>query len=154
MSIANYLSIAHKISRLNQERRSNLLREDVDVKDDNDAFAGEMISSLWDVPDYPDNWKSEMRFDLSNEQAVSLRDKIITSPHSKDSLFAHLLANHLQEACACNSFEDLASIDMPSDIRADYNLAVNFARLIYRSRICILRQQSQYDYLRNGSSTK
>jgi len=135
MFLANYLAAAHRVNRANQARKASLLRDESDARDDCDAFATETIRPFWDAPEPPDQWRSRMRFQLSFEEARFLRDKILSSPHSKSSLLAHIIAQHAADAGDCATFDDLSELDMPADIRTDYDLARNFAQLIYGAHI-------------------
>lgn len=134
MSLGNYIAVAQRVSRFNQERKSSIHR-DGDVHDDGDALGSETIGPFWDVLEPPADWKERMRFNLSQEQAVFLRDKIILSPYSKDSLLAYILAQCPGAASRCGSFRDLAAVDMPARVRHDYELARDFAQLIYGAHI-------------------
>lgn len=135
MSLANYLAAAHKVNRANQDRKASLLRDESDARDDQDAFAAETIRPFWDALEPPDEWRTQMRFHLSPDEGRFLRDKILSSPYSKNSLLAHIIAQHAADACDCATFGDLSELDMPADIRADYDLARDFAQLIYGAHI-------------------
>jgi hypothetical protein len=71
-----------------------------------------------------------MTFALSGDEARFLRDKIITSPQSKDSLLAHILSHCARAACDCVSFNALATLEMPERLQREFELARDFAHLI------------------------
>jgi hypothetical protein len=51
---------------------------------------------FWRVPPPPENWRENVTMELTVEEASFLRERIIKSEHSKDSLLAILFINHLR----------------------------------------------------------
>jgi hypothetical protein len=74
---------------------------------------------------------------LSLNEAKFIKEKIITSPFSKDSLWAHTLRSFGQETMPLEYFEDLGDIvkQMPENIYSDYIMARDFSDLIYGAHI-------------------
>lgn len=94
-------------------------------------------SGFWRVPPPPENWRGSLTIELTNEEAGFLRERIIKSEHSKDSLLAYILRNNLYDVV---TYEDDISIigkeiELPHDIRQDYEMAQRFSKLIYGANI-------------------
>ena len=136
MSIANYLQAAGKVRTFNKARRAALLRDDlVEAKDDHDADAAERFQSFWDIIPSPDDWETQMTFEFTAEEAQFLRDKIITSPHSRRSLFAYLLGDGMGFMHSQLTFSNLDAFNLPPDICRDYTMAQQFALLIFGAHL-------------------
>ncbi|MFX4263564.1 DUF6361 family protein [Pelotomaculum propionicicum] len=93
-------------------------------------------SGFWRVPPPPEKWRESVTIELTDEEAGFLRDRIIKSEHSKDSLLAYILRNNLYEVI---TYDDISIIDkeieLPQDIREDYEMAQRFAEFIYGANI-------------------
>lgn len=93
-------------------------------------------SGFWRVPPPPENWRESVTIELTDEEAGFLRDRIIKSEHSKDSLLAHILRNNFYEVV---TYDDISIIgkkfELPQDIREDYEMAQRFAEFIYGANI-------------------
>ncbi|MHB9025675.1 MAG: DUF6361 family protein [Armatimonadota bacterium] len=130
MSIANYHQAAGKVHAYNRARKAALLREEQSSTDDSDADAPERYQPFWEIIDPPEDWRSQMTFAMTADQARFLRNKIITSRYSKKSLLAYLLTDGLHLINPETEFDDLSPLDLPFDIRHDYTLAQQFAFLV------------------------
>ncbi len=93
-------------------------------------------SGFWRVPPPPENWRESVTIELTDEEAGFLRDRIIKSEHSKDSLLAYILRNNLYEVI---TFDDISiigkKIELPQYIKEDYEMAQRFAKFIYGANI-------------------
>ena len=77
-----------------------------------------------------------MTVELTKDEAQFLRDKIISSEHSKNSLLAFILRSNSYEV---KDYDDISLIkrmvNLPDDIRSDYEMAVRFSEFIYGANI-------------------
>ncbi len=102
--------------------------------DKSNLFSG--ISSFWHVPPPPRNWRETVTIELTGEEARFLRERIMKSEHSKDSLLAFILRNNLSEVITYDDISIIGTkIELPQDIRRDYEMALRFARFIYGANI-------------------
>jgi len=103
--------------------------------DDEDAQQG-LLGAYWQAPLPAENWRENITIDLTPEEAEFLRDKIIRSPRSKESLMAHLLREKLFDVV---DFEELAAIQkahqLPAQLASDLAMAERFSDFIYGATI-------------------
>ncbi|HAG11462.1 MAG TPA: hypothetical protein DCK76_08815 [Desulfotomaculum sp.] len=105
-------------------------------------------SGFWRVPLPPENWRESVSIELTNEEAVFLRERIIKSEHSKDSLLAHILRNKLYGVVEYDDILNIGScLELPEDIRNIYEMAQRFARFIYGANI-------RYNVILSGEQNK
>lgn len=84
----------------------------------------------------PNNWRDSISIGLTASEAAFLREKIINSPHSKNSLFAHLLSINFYHAISLDEISDLGeALDLPEELRMDFDMAERFADFIYGANI-------------------
>lgn len=104
--------------------------------DDADATMGTGAGSFWRCPPPGDNWKDEVTMALTYDEAEYLKNRIIKSPLSKDSLMAYALKNHSDEIIEITDFDAIGdAIDLPLHIKEDYELARKFSSFIYGANI-------------------
>jgi hypothetical protein len=91
---------------------------------------------FWRVPPPPENWRENVTMELTAEEASFLRERIIKSEHSKDSLLAYILRNKIYEV---KDYYDISIIEkkikLPQTIHKDYKMALDFAEFIYGANI-------------------
>jgi hypothetical protein len=91
---------------------------------------------FWRVPPPPENWRENVTMELTVEEASFLRERIIKSEHSKDSLLAYILRNKLDDV---KDYCDISiigeKIKLPQAIREDYEMALRFSDFIYGANI-------------------
>jgi hypothetical protein len=91
---------------------------------------------FWRVPPPPENWRENVTMELTVEEASFLRERIIKSEHSKDSLLAYILRNKIYEV---KDYYDISIIEkkikLPQTIHKDYKMALDFAEFIYGANI-------------------
>jgi hypothetical protein len=136
LTISEYIAAACAARDANEKRKKELkleVKDGIGDKDDKDAFGAEALGVFWSTTIPKTNWRNDINMKLSPGEALFLKDKIITSPFSKDSLWAEILRNFSAEAINLDSYEKLGEIvkDMPEQIYGDYKLASKFSRLIY-----------------------
>lgn len=140
LSLSEYIPNALHLRAAKEKEEGELKLEDKEErnsKDDRDALRDNSVSSFWSTLKPIDGWRDSITLKLTEAEAEFLRDKILTSPYSKDSLFAYILENYGEEIMDCNSFLDLEDFifNMPESIYRDYKLAKDFSRLIYGAHI-------------------
>lgn len=106
-----------------------------DASDDKDSVDG--MYNFWRIPVPAQNWREGLTVDLTQEEAIFLKQKIITMPKVRDSLMALVLRENRNDFCEYASFNDLDTLIpvMPEMIKNDYILAKNFAQFIYGAQI-------------------
>ncbi|NLF44833.1 MAG: hypothetical protein GX581_02050 [Syntrophomonadaceae bacterium] len=92
--------------------------------------------NIWRAP-YPEtDWRNEVTIDLTEQEALFLRERIIRSERSKNSLLAFILKNHLTEII---EYSDLAMIGarfgLPPELKTGYEMALRFSRFVYGATI-------------------
>lgn len=112
-------------------KRSN----EEDTSDDQDS-AGRVLN-LWRVPVPPPNWRDGLTINLTGDEALYLKEKILTMPKTRDSLLALILRENRVDFCAYEKFYDIDNLLslMPESLRTDYLLAKDFAEFIYGAQI-------------------
>ncbi len=119
------------------ENKQAALLSNKETTDDKDANLTDPASVFWSIiPPEPD-WKRNVQMELTGAESEFLLEKIQTSPMTRHTLWASILRDYRKEAAACESFADISGIvtGMSGEIRYDYALAKNFARLIYGAHV-------------------
>jgi len=137
LSISKYTQVAGQLTKEKMTRKQMLKTEDGDYMDDRDAFGMSKLGPSWNIIEPPDNWQAELSIELNYNEAQFLKDRIITAPGSRHSLWAAILKDYSKVANKLDDFMLLESLvkDMSSKIQADYKLAFNFSRLIHGAHI-------------------
>jgi Family of unknown function (DUF6361) len=131
LSLENYAKAVISLQK-NQDAAYSLGNEE------GDAVASEAVeynSTFWQclLPD--SNWRNSLSMDLTSDEAMFLKEKIIKSQKSKDSLFSYLLQQSPEKLQDINTFEKIGRLNLPSNIRADYTLAEQFSKFISGANI-------------------
>lgn len=109
---------------------------DAESFDDNDASNGEIIGQFWRCINPNENWKNEISIDLSKSEAAYLVDRISKSPFTRETLFGYIIKNNLVQILETNDFEAIGElIELPEDIKNDYEMAKDFSEFIYGANI-------------------
>lgn len=137
LSLSEYIrvSCALKSQKTTLKKLGNR-NDNAEENECDDKNAGDLCNmQFWKMPLYKDQWIEEFSMKLTNEEAVFLKEQIITS--CKESMLAYVLENDIAEFLDCTSFQDISSIiDMfPEDIQEVYWLAVTFSDFIYTIRV-------------------
>ena len=131
LSLENYAKAVVSLQK-KQESAYSLGNEEGDAVD---SEAAEYNSTFWQclLPD--SNWKDTLSMNLTSNEAMFLKEKIVKSQKSKDSLFSYLLQQNPEELHNINKFEEIGRLNLPSNIRADYTLAEQFSKFISGANI-------------------
>lgn len=104
--------------------------------DDVDAVQGDTLGGFWRCLLPKENWKEDICIDLTYDEAKYLRERIIKSEASKDSLFAFILKNNYKEILTNDDFDAIGDLlPLPDNIKADYDMAKKFGQFIYGANI-------------------
>jgi len=137
LSISKYIQVAGQLTKEKMTRKQMLKTEDGDYMDDRDAFGMSKLGPSWNIVEPPDNWQTELSIVLNYKEAQFFKDRIITAPGSRHSLWAAILKDYSKVANKLDDFMLLEPLvkDMSSEIQTDYKLAFNFSRLIHGAHI-------------------
>lgn len=137
LTLSEYISAACTIRDTNDRKKSELLQNGDDGKDDKDAFAADSLSTFWSIIQPETDWKQNLNMKLKTEEAAFIKHKILTSKYSKDSMWAYILRDFGDVAMGCRYYSDLEDIarNMPPQVYADYSMARGFADIIYGAHI-------------------
>ena len=104
--------------------------------DDNKLPGGRCIEEFWRVPPPNSDWRNTQKIELTQEEAGFLRDRILKSEHSRDSLFAFILRNELNEVINYDQIDPIGSIaSLPNQIKNDLEMAQRFSWFVYGANI-------------------
>lgn len=137
LNMTKYMSVAGQLTKEKITRKQMLKTEDGDYMDDRDAFGMSKLGPSWNIVEPPDNWQKELSIELNYKEAQFLKDRIITAPGSRHSLWAAILKDYSKVANKLDDFMLLEPLvkEMSSKTQADYKLAFNFSRLIHGAHI-------------------
>lgn len=95
-----------------------------------------LAGNFWRAPIPPTNWRNDITIDLTNEEALFLRERITKSEQSKNSLMAFILKNNLVEVVECSDLSMVGQrFDLPSNLREGYEMALRFSKFVYGATI-------------------
>ncbi len=129
---------AHAVCTLNRTkaRITSAVHADRGEDTDDTGISSGIIGTFWRAPIPPPDWRERVTVELTKDEAQFLRDKIISSEHSKNSLLASILRSNSYEV---KDYDDISLIkrmvNLPDDIRSDYEMAVRFSEFIYGANI-------------------
>ncbi|UOQ44850.1 DUF6361 family protein [Halobacillus salinarum] len=132
LSLNNYAK-AFLTLRRKQEADRSLGHEEGDIVN---AEGAEYNSTFWQCLLPPFDWRESLSMDLTYQEAVFMKEKILTSPKSKDSLFAFLLKEEAEKVRQVDKFEAIGKMfPLPDGIRQDYEMAERFSKFISGANI-------------------
>ena len=136
LSLDGYAKAVCALSR----ERANLYAagrsEREEGSDDNKLPGGRCIEEFWRLPPPNKDWRNELKIELTQEEAGFLRDRILKSEHSRDSLLAFVLRNELNEVVNYDHIDIIGSIaSLPNQLKIDFEMAQRFSRFIYGANI-------------------
>jgi len=104
--------------------------------DDSKLPGGRCIEEFWRVPPPDKEWRNGLKIELTQEEAGFLRDRILKSEHSRDSLLAFILRNELLEIVNFDQIGLVGSIEsLSSQLKYDFEMAQRFSQFIYGANI-------------------
>jgi len=110
-------------------------KDEEDTTDDTDIGMSGM--AFWRVPAPSSKWRDTVTINLTKEEAVFMRNKILSMPGVKDSLLALILRENRFDFCEYDSFADISNMQdiMPSDMWNDYCLARDFSEFVFGAQV-------------------
>ncbi|WP_054753344.1 hypothetical protein [Piscibacillus salipiscarius] len=131
LSLSHY---ARAVTSLNKDME--LLKSLGNEEQDDSGFSNELSGTFWRCLLPPKDWKEHIDMDLTYEEALYLKQRIMTSPLSKDSLFSHLLQYDEEFVRQLEGFDWIGELtNLPSHIQEDYSLAERFNQFIKGANI-------------------
>jgi len=111
------------------------MRDEDDTADDADM--GKSGAAFWRIPAFDSDWRDSLTIDLTGEEAVFLREKILSMPDVNDSLLALVLRENRNDFCEYENFADISAMRdiMPPAMWSDYCLARDFSAFVFGAQI-------------------
>ena len=130
------LSYARKDASEQQKRLGKRRAKDEDDTTD-DADIGKNGASAWRVITPKKNWRADLSIDLTAEEAIFLRERILAMPGTRDSLLALILREQRTDFIEYEHFHDIDGLHelMPPQMLRDYQHARDFAHFIHGAQI-------------------
>lgn len=137
LNMSKYTQIAGQLNEEKISKKMLLKSDDGAPIDDRDAFGMSKLGPSWNIIEPPVNWQTNLDINLRLKEAQFLKEKIITSPGSRNSLWANILKDYSEKAKDVSEFMQLAPFvkHMSEKIQTDYKLALDFSRLINGAHI-------------------
>lgn len=103
--------------------------------DDKDAVMGDLWGRFWRLPDIPNYWRDNLSIKLSNQEAVYLKNQIVSS--CPDSMLCYVLQENDADFLAIQEFDHIEGIQdkLPFELKNYYLLAKQFADFIYGTHL-------------------
>lgn len=136
LSISEYVSLATKLREEKKIGRLGNRNDDAEENERDDSDAGDISNiRFWNLPIYHDDWRDNLRIELTKEEAFYLDRQIQKS--TKGTLLEYVLKNHID----LNKFDSFASLTAELSEKVDLmlanmmKLACDFNNLIYMARV-------------------
>ncbi|MCF6409590.1 DUF6361 family protein [Pseudalkalibacillus salsuginis] len=132
LTLNNYAKAVFRMQR-NKESLRSLGNEE---SDDLTIAGSEYTSTYWQCLIPESNWKENLSMDLTFNEAGFLKDRMIKSRKSKDSLLAFLLQQNPSELEKIDDFDAIGEVfSLPDGLSDDYAIAKNFSMFIAGANI-------------------
>jgi hypothetical protein len=134
MSIYDYAKVICTLQTRKQKLKdqgcTNNKDDEIDG-DDKDAVSGDLLGRFWRLPDIPEHWKDNLSIKLSNQEAVYLKNQIVSS--CPDSMLSYVLRENDHDFLAIHEFDHIEGIQgrLPDILKNQFLLAKQFADFIY-----------------------
>ena len=136
LSLEGYVKAVCSIKEYKNEVSKSGHEEKGTKSDDVDAVQGDILGGFWRCLLPNENWKEDICIDLTYDEAKYLRERIVKSEASKDSLFAFILKNNYKEILTNDEFDAIGDLlPLPDNIKSDYEMAKKFGQFIYGANI-------------------
>lgn len=131
LTLDNYAKTVIAMKSKKQALRS-LGDEEADDLDVGSEYSG----TFWHCLLPEDNWKENLQIRLTKQEAEFLKQRIILSSKTEQSLFAFLLNQDLDKVRQVDSFEMIGEVfELPNHIKKMYQLAIKFNKFISGANI-------------------
>ncbi len=103
--------------------------------DDKDAVSEDLLGRFWSIPDIPKQWKDNLSIKISNQEAVYLKNQIVSS--CPDSMLTYVLKENDLDFLAIKEFDHIIGIldRLPDILKNQFLLAKQFADFIYGTHL-------------------
>lgn len=138
MSIYDYAKVVCTLritkQKLKDQGSTNNKDDEIDG-DDKDALSGDLLGRFWKLPDIPELWKDNLSIKLSNQEAVYLKNQIVSS--CPDSMLSYVLMENDHDFLAIQEFDHIEGIQDRLTVRLQkqFLLAKQFADFIYGTHL-------------------
>ncbi|PKN74135.1 MAG: hypothetical protein CVU50_00760 [Candidatus Cloacimonetes bacterium HGW-Cloacimonetes-3] len=138
MSIYDYAKVVCTLQtrkqKLKDQGSTNNKDDEIDG-DDKDALSGDLLGRFWKLPDIPEHWKDNLSIRLSNQEAIFLKNKIVSS--CPESMLSYVLKEEDHDFIAIHEFDHIEGImdRIPVHLKVHYLLAKQFADFIYGTHL-------------------
>ncbi|MDP2173808.1 MAG: DUF6361 family protein, partial [Candidatus Cloacimonadaceae bacterium] len=138
MSIYDYAKVVCTLQtskqKLKDQGSTNNKDDEIDG-DDKDAVSGDLLGRFWSLPDIPEHWKDNLSIKLSNQEAVYLKNQIVSS--CPDSMLSYVLMENDHDFLAIQEFDHIEGIQDRLTVRLQkqFLLAKQFADFIYGTHL-------------------
>lgn len=138
VSLSEYAALLYARRRTSEHQKTSGKRKsryEEDTTDDLDT--GMKGISFWRVPVSDDNWRDELTIELTKDEAVYLRERILAMPGTRDSLLGLFVHEKRHDFVNYERFDDLDALSeiMSESQWSDYQLARDFSRFIYGAQV-------------------
>ncbi|MDD2228751.1 MAG: DUF6361 family protein [Candidatus Cloacimonetes bacterium] len=138
MSIYDYAKVVCTI-RINKQKikdQGSIRAKDEEIDgDDKDAVSGDLLGRFWRLPDIPDQWKENLSIKLSSQEAMHLKNQIVSS--CPVSMLSYVLKENDHDFLAIQEFDHIEGIQdrLPALLKNQFLLAKQFADFIYGTHL-------------------
>lgn len=136
LSIPEYIALAMRLKEQKVSAGLGNRKDDAEENEKDDADAGDIANiQFWDLPIYEENWRDDLKIELTKKEAFYLDKKIQKS--TKGTLLEFILKNHID----LNEYKDFSSMaaDLSQKVEPELaymmHLACDFSNLVYRARV-------------------
>lgn len=152
MSIYDYAKVVCDLQAKKQKLKDqgSIKTKDDEVDgDDKDAVSGDLLGRFWRIPDIPENWMYNLSIRLSHQEAIFLKNQILST--CPDSMLSYVLRENYHDFLAIKEFDHIAGIQdrLSPGLKKQYILAKQFADFIYGThlRYNIILSKGESDYV-------
>jgi hypothetical protein len=138
MSIYDYAKVVCTLQTRKQKLKdqgcTNKKDDEIDG-DDKDAVSGDLLGRFWKLPDIPEHWKDNLSIKLSNQEAVYLKNQIVS--FCPDSMLSYVLMENDHDFLAIHEFNHIEGIQgrLPDILKNQFLLAKQFSDFIYGTHL-------------------
>jgi len=138
MSIYDYAKVVCDLQiqkqKLKDQGSANNKDNEIDG-DDKDAVSGELLGRFWRLPDIPERWKEKLSIKLSGQEALYLKNQIVSScPYS---MLGYVLKENDHDFLSIKEFNHIEGIQnrLTDNLQKRFLLAKQFADFIYGTHL-------------------
>lgn len=109
ISINQYFLEYEKLKKLKKNTSGNTFNKDEEGEHDDSDAGSEGSTNFWNLPTYKDNWRDNLKLNLTSREAAFLRKRILNvkTKTGKQTLYSYILSNNIK-LDNYDSFEELS----------------------------------------------